>query len=269
MLATVIVFAGCRTAEKVVAPSNFRDWTPEQAVLPYAELRGDQVVVHNIRNCHYFAKDTFLVDYYDKTIDLGSVRAVDFITAPFESLPALAHTMLSFEFIGADGRPDHLAISVETRKEKGQDYNPLKGSARQYELMYVVADERDVIEQRTNVRGDRVYLYRTTATPEAARMLLVDMLGRVNQLAGQPEFYNTLTNNCATNIVQHINRIKPNRVSYDVRVLLPGYSDQLAYDDGLIVRTGTFEQTKQQALVTPLAQRYADRDDFSELIRRR
>jgi hypothetical protein len=269
LIALAALLSGCHTAEKIVAPSNFRDWTPEQAVLPYAELNGNQVVVHNIRNCRYFAKDTFLVDYYDKTIDLGSVHAVDFITVPFESLPALAHTMLSFEFIGADGRPEHLAISVETRKEKGQSYNPLEGSARQYELMYVVADERDVIQQRTNVRGERVYLYRTTATPDAARLLLVDMLGRVNQLASQPEFYNTLTNNCTTNIVQHINRIKPNRVSYDVRVLLPGYSDRLAYDDGLIVPAGTFEQTKQHALVNPLAQRYADRDDFSELIRRR
>jgi uncharacterized protein DUF4105 len=269
LLFVVALLLGCRTAEKIAAPSNFRDWAPEQAVLPFAEFQGNQVTIHNIRNCRYFAADTFLVDYYDKTIDLNSLRAVDFITVPFESLPALAHTMLSFEFIDASGRTDHLAVSVETRKEKDQTYNPVKGSARQYELMYVVADERDVIQQRTNYRGDRVYLYRTTATPDASRMLLVDVLGRVNQLRNNPEFYNTLTNNCATNIVQHVNRIKPNRVNYDVRVLLPGYSDQLAYDDGLIVPYGTFEQTKQRALVTPLAQRYADRDDFSELIRLR
>jgi Domain of unknown function (DUF4105) len=269
LIIAAALLSGCRTAEKIAAPSNFRDWAPEQAVLPYAEFQGNQVTIHNIRNCHYFAEDTFLVDYYDKTIDLNSLRSVDFITVPFESLPALAHTMLSFEFIDPNGRPEHLAVSVETRKEKDQTYNPVKGSARQYELMYVVADERDVIQQRTNYRGDRVYLYRTTATPDASRMLLVDMLGRVNQLRSNPEFYNTLTNNCSTNIVQHINRIKPNRINYDVRVLLPGYSDQLAYEDGLIVPYGTFEQTKQRALVTPFAQRYADREDFSELIRLR
>jgi uncharacterized protein DUF4105 len=269
LIVAVTLLSGCRTAEKVVAPSNFRDWAPEQAVLPYAEFHGNQVTVHNIRNCHYFAKDTFLVDYYDKTIDLNSVRAVDFITVPFESLPVLAHTMLSFELVGVDGRPDHLAVSVETRKEKDQTYNPLKGSVRQYELMYVVADERDVIQQRTNYRGDKVYLYRTTATPDASRILLVDMLSRANQLRSEPEFYNTLTNNCATNIVGHVNRIKPDRISYDIRVLLPGYSDKLAYDDGLIVPYGTFEQTRERALVNPQAQRYADREDFSELIRRR
>jgi Domain of unknown function (DUF4105) len=268
-IAVTVLMSGCRSTEKVIAPSNFRDWTPEQAVLPYADFNGQRVTVHNIRNCQYFAKDTFLVDYYDETIDLGTIRAVDFIMVPFDALPSLAHTMLSFEFIGPDGRPDHLAVSVETRKEKDQTYNPVKGSARQYELMYVVADERDVIRQRTNYRGESVYLYRTTATPDAARLLLVDVLGRVNELRSEPEFYNTLTNNCATNIVQHINRIKPDRVSYDIRVLLPGYSDHLAYDDGLIVRYGSFDETKQHAYVNPLAQRYADRDDFSELIRRR
>jgi Domain of unknown function (DUF4105) len=264
-----VILSGCRSAEKVVAPSNFRDWTPEQALLPSAEFQGNQVTVHNIRNCQYFAQDTFLVEYYDKTIDLNSVRAVDFIIVPFDSLPSLAHTMLSFEFIGPDGRPDHLAVSVETRKEKDQTYNPLKGSARQYELMYVVADERDVIRQRTNYSGQQVYLYRSTATPDAARLLLVDVLGRANQLRSEPEFYNTLTNNCATNIVRHINRIKPDRVAYDIRVLLPGYSDQLAYDEGLIVPYGTFDQTKQRAYINPLAQRFADREDFSELIRQR
>ena len=160
-------------------------------------------------------------------------------------------------------------MSVETRKEKDQTYNPVKGTARQYELMYVVADERDVIRQRTNYSGQHVYLYRSTATPDAARLLLVDMLGRANQLRSEPEFYNTLTNNCSTNIVRHINRIKPDRVPFDIRVLLPGYSDQLAYDEGLIVPYGTFEQTKQHAYINPLAQRFADRDDFSELIRQR
>jgi len=262
-----MLFAGCRTAEKALAPSNVRDWTPEQAVLPTAELQGDRVTIHNVRNCQYFAADTFLVDYYDKTFDLAAVRGVDFLMVPFESLPAMAHTMLSFEVARPNGGSDYLAVSVEVRKEKHEFYNPVKGSARQYELMYVVADERDAIRQRTNYRSEKVYLYRTTATPESAQMLLADVLGRANELAQKPEFYDTLTNNCTTNIVRHINRIKPNRIAYDYRVLLPGYSDQLAYEQGLIISRGTFQETKQQAYINPLAQRYADRDDFSALIR--
>ena len=259
---------GCRTAEKIVAPSNFRDWTPEQALLPYAEIQGNFVTIRNVRNCQFFAADTFMVNYYDKSLDLNAVRGVDFIVAPFNAMPSLAHTMLSFEFQEPDGRPYHLVVSVETRKEKDEQYNPLKGSAQQYELTYVVADERDAIRLRANYWGQNVFLYRSTASPEAARRLLVDMLGRVNQLAAKPEFYDTITNNCSTNIVSHINRIKPDRVAYDVRVLLPGYSDQLAYEQGLIVPYGSFEQTKARAYINPLAQRYADRDDFSELIRR-
>ena len=260
--------AGCRSAEKVFAPSNFRDWTPEQAVLPTAEVRGNQVTIRNVRNCQYFAADTYLVDYYDKTFDLAAVRGVDFLMVPFESMPAVAHTMLSFELARPDGKSDHLAVSVEVRKEKHETYNPVKGSARQFELMYVVADERDVIRQRTNYRRENVYLYRTTATPETARLLLADVLGRVNQLAKKPEFYDTLTNNCTTNIVRHIDRVRPNRITYDVRMLLPGYSDEIAYNQGLIVPHGTFEQTRERAYINPLAERYADRDDFSELIRR-
>jgi hypothetical protein len=260
---------GCSSVEKRIAPSNFRDWRPEQSVLPQAEFQGEQVTVRNVRNCKYFANDLYMVDYYDKTIDLERVEGVDFIVVPFKGMPALAHVMISFQIAGPDGTRDHLAVSVETRKERDENYNPVKGSTNAYELMYVVADERDVIQYRTNYNGEDVYLYHTVATPEASKALLVDVLTRANQVAKQPEFYDTLTNNCTSNIVQHVNRIKPNRIVADYRVLLPGYSDALAYDEGLIEKHGTFPETKQQAYVNPAAQRYAGREDFSEMIRRR
>jgi hypothetical protein len=241
---------------------------PEQALLPEAEIHDQQVTIRNVRSCQYFASDVYLVDYYDKTVDLNGVRGVDFIVVPFAGFPALAHTMISFEILQPDGKSDYLTVSVETRKEKHEQYNPVKGSARQYELMYVLADERDVLQLRTNFNREEVFLYHTMATPAAARMLLVDVLGRVNQIAKQPEFYDTLTNNCTSNIVAHVNRIKPNRIMTDVRVLLPGYSDQLAYDEGLIERHGTFLETRQRAYINPRAQLYAGREDFSAMIRR-
>lgn len=265
----LILLSGCASVEKRLAPSQFRDWTAEQAVLPTADFRGDQVTVHNVRNCKYFANDVFMVDYYDKPIDLSRVRGVDYIVVPFDGAPALAHVMLSFQIDGVEGKPEHLAVSVETRKEREEKYNPLKGSFNQYEIIYVVADERDVIQFRTVYNGEHVYLYHTTATPEASQALLKDVLQRVNDLAARPEFYDTLTNNCTSNIVRHVNRIKPNRIVADYRSLLPGLSDQLAYDEGLIERHGTFEETKALAYVNPLAQRYAGREDFSELIRRK
>jgi hypothetical protein len=260
--------SGCTTVMKMSAPSNVRSWSDDQAVLPYAEFRGNEVVVHNVRNCRYFDDETFIVQHEDRTYDLSRLQAVDFFMVPFENMPRLAHTMLSFEFATPDGPPQYLCASIEIRKEQGETYAAWKGSARQYELMYVLADERDVVQVRTNHRGEDVYRYRTTATPEQARMLLVDVLARANQLAARPAFYDTLTNNCTTNLVDHINRIKPNRVVYDYRVLLPGYSDKLAYDEGLIVPYGTFEETKIRAYVNGKALAAANREDFSELIRR-
>src|SRR5262245_51334586 len=231
--------AGCSTVEKRITPSNFRDWRPEQAVLPYADLNGNQITVHNVRNCKYFANDVYMVDYYDKTVDLSRVRGVDYIVVPFDGAPALAHVFLSFQLDGPAGAaPEHLAVSVETRKEKSEKYNPVKGSLNQYELIYVVADERDVIQFRTTYNNEQVYLYHTTASPEASRELLVDVLNRVNQIADRPEFYDTLTNNCTSNIVKHVNHIRPNRIVADYRALLPGFSDKLAYDEGLIERHG-------------------------------
>jgi len=259
---------GCTTVTKMVAPSNVRSWELDQAVLPYAEFRGDQIVAHNVRHCRYMDADTFVVDFEDRRYALSDLQAVDFFVVPFEGMPRLAHTMLSFEFAPPDGPPRYLAVSIEIRKEQGEAYAAWKGTARQYELMYVLADERDVVQLRTNHRGEDVYRYRAAATPEQARMLLLDVLARTNELASRPEFYHTFTNNCTTNLVRHINRIHPQRVKYDYRVLLPGYSDQLAYDEGLIQRHGTFEETKMRAYVSGRALSAANREDFSQAIRR-
>ena len=202
--------------------------------------------------------------YYDKTFDLDHLESVDFIVVPFNELPSIGHTMLSFGF--DDG--SHLAVSVEIRREQGESFNMASGFFQQYELMYVVADERDLIEKRVVCDLCDVYLYRSTATREQARKLLRDVMRRVNKLHDRPEFYDTLTNNCTTNIRDHINDLKPDRVPYDYRVLLPGNSDRLAYDLGLIERHGTFEETRLRARVNYLAYLHRDDPDFSRVIRR-
>jgi len=264
-----IAALGCNGFSKIVAPSNVRNWSADQAVLPYAEFHGNEVTIRNVRRCRYFTDDVYVVAHNDRTYNLANLQAVDFFVVPFEKTPAIAHTMLSFEFASPDGPPEHLVASVEIRKEEGEEYAVWKGSARQYELMYVLADERDVVQVRATHRGEDVYLYRTTATPEQARRLFVDVVSRANELASRPEFYDTVTNNCTTNIARHINRITPNRVRYDYRILLPGYSDKLAYEEGLIQRHGSFEETKAKAYVTPLAIMHASHEDFSQQIRRR
>jgi hypothetical protein len=252
-----------RDLGNILAPSNHRDWSPDQAVLAYAEFNGERVTVHNIRHITYRTLEDYTAAYYDKTFDLGKLTSVDFIVVPFNDMPAVGHTMLSFGFEDRN----YLGISVEIRKEKGEKYAPLKGIFRQFELMYVVADERDLLLRRVLLDLSDVYLYRARATPAQARALFVDVMRRVNKLADEPEFYNTLTNNCTTNIRSHINHLAPDRVPYDYRVLLPGNSDKLAYDLGLIASDASFEQTRARARINYLA--YLSRDDpeFSRKIR--
>jgi hypothetical protein len=249
---------------KPLAPSNNRDWTPEQAKVAKAEIDGNRATVHNIRDCRWRTANDFTLSYYDKTFDLDELSSVDFIVVPFNETPSLGHTMLSFGFAGGE----HLAVSVEIRKERGQAFSAVGGFFRQYELIYVVASERDVIQKRVTCDLSDVYLYRSTATPEQARELFVDVMHRVNKLARSPEFYDTLTNNCTTNIRNHVNHLKPNEVPYDYRVLLPGLSDELAYDLGLIERHGSYAETRLHARVN--YQAYLHRNDpmFSQAIRR-
>ncbi|MEO0532187.1 MAG: DUF4105 domain-containing protein [Planctomycetota bacterium] len=275
VLASASTFVGCRTVEQRVAASNHRDWSPDQAILTTAEVRGDQLKVRNVRYCKHLAEGEYVVDHEDRTYDLRYLRAVDFITMPFGPVPVLAHTMVSFEFAPRPPlkRPEHLAVSVEVRKEKGEEsFNPALGLANEYEIMYVVADERDLLYRQTIARDGPTYVYRTVASPEASRELLVDMMERANDLSRQPEFYHLLTNNCTTNIARHINRIRPNKIVYDAGVLMPGYSDQKAFKEGLLVtRAGeSFEQLKARSHINTRARMAANDPslDFSSVIRR-
>jgi hypothetical protein len=134
--------------------------------------------------------------------------------------------------------------------------------------MYIVGDERDLILLRTKVRQVDVHLYRGRAEPQQVQDLLVDMLARVNKLQREPEYYDTLTNNCTTNLVQHVNKLRPGRIPYDWRVLLPGHSDRLAYELGLLQIQGPFEAARSAAKINDLAIAFANDPEFSKRIRR-
>lgn len=246
-------------------PSNNRNWAPDQAVLPRAELEGDLATIHNVRNCTYIADRDYIVNFYDETYNLNDIETVDFILVPFAEMPRIAHTMLSFGFRGGK----YVTVSVEARFEEGEEYSLLRGAARQYELMYVVADERDLIRLRTRHRNADVYLYRAKATPSQARDLFVDVLRRVNKLAKEPEFYQLLANNCTTNVARHVNELSPGRIPYGIEVMLPGLSDKFAYDLGLLDTQLPFEETKRLARINDLAEKYFDDPDFSTKIRQR
>jgi hypothetical protein len=244
-------------------PSNDRDWSLDQAILPSAEIQGNMVHISNIRNFTYASTTSYTPAYYDKTFDLTKLKKVYYIVEPFSGPLGAAHTFVSFEFED----DEFVAISVEIRKEKGESFSPLKGLLNRYELMYVIADERDVIKLRTNFRKDDVFLYLATAMPEKARALFIAMITRANELKDTPEFYNTLTNTCTTNIVSHINDITPDKVPFSFKVLMPEYSDELALDIGLIDTDLSLEQARAKFKINEKALRYAEDPHFSRLIR--
>lgn len=245
-------------------PSNERDWSPDQKVLARATIEGDTATIRNVRNFAYRTDHDFVEKYETRSYDLRKLDSIWFVVERFGDAPGIAHTFLSFGF-----GDEYVAISVEIRKERGEVYSPLKGLLRQYELMYVVADERDVLALRTNFRRDPVYLYPVRTTPEKMRRVFVEMLERANQLAARPEFYNSLTNNCTTNIVGHVNTIAPSSIPFSYKVVLPAYSDQLAYDLGLIPTELPFETVRSAHRIDALAQSQPVGPDFSRIVRRR
>ncbi len=259
-----IIFCIFGIVALVTQPSNNREWNDDQAILPRVDINGDSVSIFNIRNFEYASTTSYTARYYDKAFDLKKLQRVWYVVEPFEGIPGSAHTFLSFEFEGEQ----FVAISVEIRKEKGESYHPFKGLFNAYELMYVIADESDVIKLRSNHRKDLVYVYPIKTTPDKARMLFLDMVQRANDVALNPEFYNTLTNTCTTNIVQHIQKISPRIMPFfDVRILLPANSDKLAYDLGLIDTDVTFEQARLKFNINERAMRYANDPEFSARIR--
>ena len=260
-LALAAVGTGAAVASR--RPSNDRVWSGDQERLPSARFDGSVVHVRNVRNFDYQAVDRWTARWEDRRYDLDSLSSVWFVVEPFSSVRGPAHTFVSFGF----GDSSFVAVSVEVRKERGEQFDPVRGVLREYELMYVVADERDAVRLRSNFRRDSVFLYRVQTTPAKARQLFVGMLERANALAERPEFYNTLTSTCTTNIVEHVNAIAPRRVPRSYKVLLPGFADELAYDLGLLDRTRPFAETRRLALINPRALAHDADPRFSLAIR--
>ncbi len=244
-------------------PSNSRDWQPEVAVLPYADITGDLVTVHNIRNFDYRTETDFTPAYYDKTFDLRRLDRVDLI-AVYWIGPAIAHLFLSFGF-----GDDHLAISIEARKDRVREYATLPGFFRQYELVYVVADERDVIRVRTNYRKsppEEVYLFRLIGPIENGRRIFLEYMRDINELREHPRFYNTLTTNCTTMILAHT-AVNPGSIPFSWKILLSGYAPEYAYDQGRLDRSLPFEELRRRSHINAAAQAVDKAPDFSGRIR--
>jgi|SRR5262245_2792733 len=264
LLVFVLAFISLLAWWSTIQPRQDLDWAPEYAKLPHAVVNGDLVTIHNIRNFDYRSETDFTPRYYSKTFDLRKLDSVD-LSAVYWMGDAIAHIMLSFGF----GGQDFLAVSIETRRERSESYSSVAGFFKQYELFYVVADERDVIRLRTNYRKnppEDVYLYRIDRPPENARRLFLDYIREINSLAEKPAFYNTLTTNCTTSVLTHT-RVNPGSLPLSWKILVSGYTPQYLYESGRLVGSLSFEELKRRSRINAAAQAADQAPDFSQRIR--
>ena len=259
-----LLFGAVLVAWSTLKPTNLKDWAPDVARAPYATFDGPRITLHDIRNFDYRSETDFAPSYYDRTFDLQQLSGVDLI-ASYWMGPKIAHIFLSFEFNGRE----HVAISIEARRARGEPYSSLLGFFRRFELIYVVADERDVIRLRTNYRRDppeQVYLYRLRGTPEDARRLFLAYVAQINSLHDKPQFYNSLTTNCVGSIWT-LSRVNPDHLPYSWKILLSGYVPELLYENERVDTSVPFAELQKRAHINARAQA-ADADpDFSQRIR--
>lgn len=240
---------------------NDRNWQRDVAELPTAEIHGNLVTVHNVRNFDYRSETDYTPRWETRTYDLDGLRGLDLFMS-YWGPKIIAHTIVSWEFENGD----HLAISIEARKEQGEAYSALRGFFRQFELYYVVADERDVVRLRTNFRGEDVYLYRLRTPPARARKLLLAYLEEINRLARRPAFYNAFTHNCTTTILLHVGHaiaIFP----WDWRIYANGYFDELLHEREVTNQTLPFAELRARSFISPVARKIGPDQPFSAGIR--
>lgn len=241
--------------------SNDRDWAPEVARTPRAAIDGDVITVHDVRNFDYRSETDFDVAYEDRTYRFSELRSLDLIMS-FWGPTDIAHTFLSFGFTG----DRYLSVSIETRKQKGEFYSALRGLFRQYELIYVFGDERDLIRLRTNYRGERVFIYHLRTPPDRREMWLREYLRRANELADHPEWYNAITSSCGTNILFTQWRVNPNAV-FQISYLLNGHWAEIGFRNGWVKNDMPFDELQRLSDVTERAKAADQAPDFSRRIR--
>ncbi len=259
--AALALFAGVVVWWISIAPSHDRPWRPEVAVMPRAVIDGDRVRITGVRNFDYRSRNDFTVRYEQRDIEISHAIAIDFYVS-YWSEGLVGHTFLSFIF---DNAPP-LSISIETRPEVGEGFNPIASLFKQFELIYVVGEERDLVRVRTNYRRETVYLYRLNTAPENVRRLLTIYLNRINELADRPEWYHLLSNSCTINIIRYANA-SGRKGRFDIRHLLNGLIDSYLYHSGRIDTSLPFEELRRRSLINAVAQAADDAPDFSQRIR--
>jgi hypothetical protein len=229
--------------------------------MPRATIDGDRVRVTGVRNFEYRSKDDFTVRYEDREVSLSSLTSIDLFLS-YWAVGPVGHTFVSFNFEKA--LP--VCISIETRPEVGEGFSPIASLFKQFELIYVVGDERDIVRVRTNYRHDDVFLYRIRTSPDNARRLFLIYLDRINALYHQPEFYHLLSNSCTINIVRYA-RAAGKVGRFDFRYLFNGFTDRYLYSLGLVDTTLPFRELRRRSQINDAAEAADEAPDFSQRIR--
>lgn len=263
LLSIFLLYAAVIIGWNNMQPSNDRDWLPGVARLPYVSTDSALVTVHNVRNFDYQAEHEFVKNYYTKTYDLDELESLSFMLSYWDEGTVVAHTILSFGF--ANG--DYLAVSAETRVEEGESQALLQGFFNQYEMIYILADERDIIRLRTNFRKEEVFLYPTRVSKQNVRKVFDAVIARVNKLYQSPEFYNTLSQNCFTSLRTDLSVIVPAEIRFDWRVLANGYADRMLYENNWIDTDLSFIAAKRYFHINQYVSGGKSADGFSMKIR--
>ena len=245
-------------------PSNQREWKKDFDILPEIRIDSAEVKIDNIRNFKHISDDSFSVNYYDQSYQLDKLESLWFILSPFaDQWRGPAHSFLSFGF--SDSL--YIAVSVEARKEVGESYSIIGGIFKKFELVYVIGDERDLIELRTIIWDDDVLVYPIRTSRENIKKLFIDVLNRAKKLQTEPEFYNTIWSNCTSNLYDHVNKIWPGRLPGGWKLVITGYSDELVYENDLIATDLSLDKARAFFRVNDRAKKYFGLDDFSVFIR--
>jgi len=245
-------------------PSNDGNWQPDSDRTAWAEMDGDRITIHNLRNCDYRSETDYSNCWSDRTLNLSQIHAADFFLTNW-GIPFASHPIVSFQF----GDNQHVAFSIEARYKAGQQYSTILGFFRQYGLIFVAADERDVIRLRTNYRKDEeVYMYRVNVQPDVVRAMFLTYVTYLNKLKDHPEWYNELTRNCTTTLDKPLAASTNDPQPWSYKLILNGTLDELLYDRGRLVTGGlSFPELKQREHINAAAHAANESPDFSALIR--
>lgn len=249
-------------------PSLDRNWNLDQKILPEMSFSGNIVSIKNIRNFTYKTTDDYKVNYYDKDYDLDKIESLYYIIEPFSNFDWPAHTMMSFGFSNGD----YVTISGEIRKEVWESFSAFKWLMREYELVYMIWDENDLVKLRANYRKDEVIMYPIKTDKENIKNIFISMLEKADSLTKNPEFYNTIANNCTTSILKHANQIRQNtnksKIWWSIYTFLPSRSDSVIYDLWLIDTSLSLVEAREYYKINDLSEKFAENENYSKMIRK-